>query len=490
MNDTPITGLRLGFDNSYAASLDGFYTPWEADRAPNPTLIHFNKKLALDLGLDPNVLAGERGAAIFSGNVIPTDASPIAQVYAGHQFGAFSPQLGDGRALLLGELVDTKGTRRDIQLKGSGRTPYSRGGDGKAAMGPVLREYLIAEAMHALGVPTTRALAAVTTGELIYREKPLPGAILTRVAKSHIRVGTFQFFAARGEHDRVRQLADYVIQRHYPGITTNPEPYLELFRAIADRQAKLIAKWMGIGFIHGVMNTDNMAISGETIDYGPCAFMDTFAPNTFFSSIDSHGRYAYGAQPSIAQWNLTRFAETLISIVDGDQDKAVGKLTEEVKNFRTTYMDYWLQEMRGKLGLQTEQSGDLDLITDLFQLMADQKADFTSTFRSLANLAADNTAGENTVLTPWLPRWLQRLSVEGRNPSEITKYLLEINPAYIPRNHKVEEALEKATNENDLVPFFNLLDVVTEPYNEKPNLKAYLEPAPPETAPYRTFCGT
>ncbi len=238
------------------------------------------------------------------------------------------------------------------------------------------------------------------------------------------------------------------------------------------------------------MNTDNMAISGETIDYGPCAFMDTFAPNTFFSSIDSHGRYAYGAQPSIAQWNLTRFAETLISIVDGDQDKAVGKLTEEVKNFRTTYMDYWLQEMRGKLGLQTEQSGDLDLITDLFQLMADQKADFTSTFRSLANLAADNTADENTVLTPWLPRWLQRLSVEGRNPSEITKYLLEVNPAYIPRNHKVEEALEKATNENDLVPFFNLLDVVTEPYNEKPDLKAYLEPAPPESAPYRTFCGT
>jgi uncharacterized protein YdiU (UPF0061 family) len=357
-------------------------------------------------------------------------------------------------------------------------------------MGPVLREYLIAEAMHALGVPTTRALAAVTTGELIYREKPLPGAILTRVAKSHIRVGTFQFFAARGEHDRVRQLADYVIQRHYPGITTNSEPYLELFRAVADRQAKLIAKWMGIGFIHGVMNTDNMAISGETIDYGPCAFMDTFAPNTFFSSIDSHGRYAYGAQPSIAQWNLTRFAETLISIVDDDQDKAVGKLTEEVKNFRTTYMDYWLQEMRGKLGLQTEQSGDLDLITDLFQLMADQKADFTSTFRSFANLAADNTADENTVLTPWLPRWLQRLSVEGRNPSEITKYLLEVNPAYIPRNHKVEEALEKATNENDLVPFFNLLDVVTEPYNEKTNLKAYLEPAPPETAPYRTFCGT
>ncbi|MEL0078098.1 MAG: YdiU family protein, partial [Rhodospirillales bacterium] len=300
MNDTPITGLRFGFDNSYAASLDGFYTPWQADRAPNPTLIHFNKKLALDLGLDPNVLAAERGAAIFSGNLIPTDASPIAQVYAGHQFGAFSPQLGDGRALLLGELVDTEGTRRDIQLKGSGRTPYSRGGDGKAAMGPVLREYLIAEAMHSLGVPTTRALAAVTTGELIYREKPLPGAILTRVAKSHIRVGTFQFFAARGEHDRVRQLADYVIQRHYPDITTKPEPYLELFRAIANRQAKLIAKWMGIGFIHGVMNTDNMAISGETIDYGPCAFMDAFAPNTFFSSIDSHGRYAYGAQPSIA----------------------------------------------------------------------------------------------------------------------------------------------------------------------------------------------
>ena len=490
MDNAPFEGPRFGFENTYAAELEGFYTPWQAERAPNPALLHLNIGLASELGLNPEELGSERGAALFSGNLVPIDASPIAQVYAGHQFGGFSPQLGDGRALLLGEIVDRRGIRRDIQLKGSGRTPYSRGGDGKAALGPVLREYLIAEAMNSLGIPTTRALAAVTTGELVYRERPLPGAVLTRVAKSHIRVGTFQFFAARGDTDRVRQLANYVIRRHYPTISAETEPYLALFKSVANAQASLIAKWMGIGFIHGVMNTDNMTISGETIDYGPCAFMDAFDPSTFFSSIDTGGRYAYGAQPSIAQWNLTRFAETLIPLVDEDQDKAIQKLTQEVKTFRISYMSYWLEEMRRKLGLVKENSADIELATDFLQIMKDERVDFTLAFRNLAKVIIDDNPFYPSSFADWLPRWRARLDEENTKAEEIKNRLLSANAIYIPRNHKVEEALNSAANEHDLAPFLTLLEIISHPYEERPGLEAFSQPAPSGSAPYKTFCGT
>jgi uncharacterized protein YdiU (UPF0061 family) len=355
---------RFNFDNSYARPFEGFFAREQAAPAVAPKLLQLNHALAEELGLDPAALDSEAGLAIFSGNAIPDGAEPLAQAYAGHQFGGFAPQLGDGRALLLGEVIDIHQRRRDIQLKGSGRTPYSRGGDGKAALGPVLREYLIGEGMHALGIPTTRALAAVTTGDSVYREVPLPGAVLTRVAASHIRIGTFQFFAARGGVEKIRELADYAIARHYPEIADTENPFLAFFKAVADAQAALVARWMNVGFIHGVMNTDNMTISGETIDYGPCAFMDTYAPGTVFSSIDRQGRYAYANQSAILSWNLTRFAETLVPLVDPVKDRSIELLTDAIQKVQPLYETYWLAGMRAKLGLTTEDPNDLDLVND------------------------------------------------------------------------------------------------------------------------------
>lgn len=496
MNMHEPAALRFDFDNSYARRLEGFYTPWQAAPVPKPQLLQFNRALASELGLDADALETDAGAAIFAGNTMPHGAEPLAQAYAGHQFGGFSPQLGDGRALLLGELIDTRGQRRDIQLKGSGRTPFSRGGDGKAAIGPVLREYLMGEAMHALGIPTTRALAAVATGEQIFRETPLPGAILTRVAASHIRVGTFQFFAARGQTEQVQQLADYVIDRHYRELADGDDRYLALFNAVADAQASLVAKWMHVGFIHGVMNTDNMAVSGETIDYGPCAFMDAYAPGTVFSSIDAQGRYAYANQPLIAQWNLTRFAETLLRIVRPDEAEATRVLTEAIEAFPTIYLRYWLVGMKAKIGLEREEEGDLDLVNALLEAMDGQNVDYTQLLRRLSKSALGDDAparalfDEPAVFDEWAGNWRARLVREAQAPAERAEAMDRINPLYIPRNHKVEEALSAAVHDMDIAAFERLLRFVQNPFAEIDGGNAYELPAPASSTPYRTFCGT
>jgi uncharacterized protein YdiU (UPF0061 family) len=486
----------FSFDNSFARCLESFYVFSEAATSPAPKLVQFNDSLAEELGLEASMFNAESGSEIFSGNVIPEGAEPLAQVYAGHQFGGFSPQLGDGRALLLGEVTDTLGIRRDIQLKGSGQTPFSRGGDGKATLGPVLREYLIAEGMHALGVPTTRALAAVTTGEVVNREKPLPGAILTRVAASHIRIGTFQFFAARGDTNKVRKLADYAIARHYPAAAGVENPYLSFFKSVTEAQAALVARWMSLGFIHGVMNTDNMTVSGETIDYGPCAFMDTYSAQTVFSSIDTQGRYAYANQPSILSWNLARLAETLIPLVDPDKDIATGLLTDAVQDVRRVYEAYWLNAMRLKLGLRTESPGDLDLINDLLSLMEDSYADFTLVFRDLAKqLLGDNSGtrqhfGTSALFEAWSERWQTRLRSEGVSPEISASAMDRINPIYTPRNHKVEEALSAAVDHNDMRPFLRLLEILSQPFDEVEGREEYSLPGPQLSTPYKTFCGT
>lgn len=493
--------LRFNFDNSYARDLEGFYTPWQAEPVPEPRLLAFNRELAAELGLNPDALQTDAGTAIFAGNQKPDGATPIAQAYAGHQFGGFSPKLGDGRALLLGELIDTHGMRRDVQLKGSGRTPFSRGGDGKAAVGPVLREYLMGEAMHALGIPTTRALAAISTGEPVLRETPLPGAILTRVAASHIRVGTFQYFAVRKDWPKIRQLADYVIARHYPEINAAVtgqarNPYLALFHAVMAAQAKLVAKWMHVGFIHGVMNTDNMSISGETIDYGPCAFMDRYAPDTVFSSIDSQGRYAYANQPVMAQWNLARFAETLLTIVDPDIDRATELLTEAVSAFPTIYQKNWLSGMRLKLGMTTEADEDLELVNDLFSAMHGQGADYTLVFCHLSDAVKGNDAplqalfDDASDLLIWADKWHARLALEDVSQQTRAAAMDAVNPLYIPRNHKVEEALSAAVERDDLKPFDQLLSVIRDPFTAREGLDDYAKPAPRNEVPYQTFCGT
>ena len=486
---------HFNFDNSFARSLEGFFKFCQAEPVVAPKLLQFNHALAEELGLDPVALDSDAGLAIFSGNAAPEGSEPLAQAYAGHQFGGFSPQLGDGRALLLGEVIDTRQRRRDIQLKGSGRTPFSRGGDGKAAVGPVLREYLIGEGMHALGIPTTRALAAVATGDAIYRETPLPGAILTRVSASHIRVGTFQYGAARGDVDKVRKLADYSIARHYPDTADAENPYLAFFAAVADAQAALVARWMSIGFIHGVMNTDNMTISGETIDYGPCAFMDSYARSTVFSSIDQHGRYAYANQPEILIWNLTRLAETLIPFVDTDKDRAIELLTETIECIQPLYESHWLAGMRSKIGLSTEDSIDLQLINDLLSVMEGGHADFTLVFRRLSQvLRGDSDAVRHLFKEPgafdaWAQRWQKRLEQDGIAAETRAQAMDRVNPIYIPRNHKVEEALAAAVNQ-DTVPFSKLLAVLSHPFDEVEGNEAYAEPAPVMSRPYQTFCGT
>ena len=486
---------QFNFDNSFARSLEGFFKPCQPEPATAPTLLLFNHALAKELGLDPVALDSEAGLAIFSGNATPEGSEPLAQAYAGHQFGGFSPQLGDGRALLLGEVIDTQQRRRDIQLKGSGRTPFSRGGDGLAAIGPVLREYLIGEAMHALGVPTTRALAAVATGKHVYRENALPGAILTRIAASHIRVGTFQYAGARGDILKVRELADYAIQRHYPDASDAENPYLAFFAAVADAQAALVARWMNIGFIHGVMNTDNMTISGETIDYGPCAFMDKYAASTVFSSIDQYGRYAYANQPEILTWNLARLAETLIPHVDTKKERAIELLTETIECIQPLYESYWLSGMRSKIGLTTEDILDQELINDLLKLMEEGQADFTLVFRRLSQSlqgysdAVRNLFKEPDAFNAWVVRWQKRLEQEDIVAETRAQAMDRVNPIYIPRNHKVEESLAAAVNQ-DMTPFTKLLEVVIQPFDEVAGNEAYTEPAPTTNRRYQTFCGT
>ena len=480
--------LNIPFDNSYAARLGGFYAAMQPAAVPEPKFLLFNAKLAKELGLDAEALQSPSGLAMFAGNETPPGATPIAQAYAGHQFGGFSPQLGDGRAILLGEVIDTNGHRRDLQLKGSGRTPFSRSGDGKAAVGPVLREYIIGEAMHALGVPTTRALAAVQTGETVMRETPLRGAVLTRVASSHIRVGTFQFFAAHGETKMVKQLADYAIDRHFPDIAQADDPYLEFLKAVIDRQARLIAQWMNIGFVHGVMNTDNMTISGETIDYGPCAFMEAYDPETVFSFIDRHGRYAYGNQPGIAQWNLARLAETLLPLIDGDQDTAIARATGAVEGFSALFHDYRDSGLRTKLGLTSDEAGIDELRNDLFALLFENKVDFTQFFSTLADATGQDEPLlryfiDREGIARWLARWRERIEPDG------SAIMRRTNPIYIPRNHLVEAALSAAET-GDMDPVRQLLDAVASPFDVRPGLEAYAKPAPVDFGAYTTYCGT
>ena len=495
------------FDNASARELEGCYVPWKPATAPEPRLLFLNRALADELGLDPDALEGPEGAAIFAGNVLPDGAEPIAQAYAGHQFGGFSPQLGDGRALLLGELVDRSGRRRDLALKGSGRTPFSRGGDGKAAVGPMLREVLIGEAMHALGVPTTRALAVVATGESVFREQALPGAVLARVAASHLRVGTFQYFAARGELELLRKLADHAIARHDPDLIGAPERFLMLLRAVADRQAALIAQWMNVGFIHGVMNTDNMTLSGETIDYGPCAFLEAFDPATVFSSIDHQGRYAYGNQPGIAQWNLTRLAESLLPLLSDDTDRAVALATEVLEGFAQRFGRHLLTGQRDKLGLARADAGDDEadaaLARDWLALLQSQHADFTGAWRALADSASGDDAPLRALCTDaaapaaWLARWRARCASEDGPDAGVAAAaaraarIRAASPRVIPRNHLVEDALAAASGENRLEPFGRLLDALRRPFDDAPELAPYAQPAPAAvTACYRTFCGT
>jgi uncharacterized protein YdiU (UPF0061 family) len=473
----------FAFDNSYVRDLPGAWLRQAPDAGPAPRVLALNRGLAAEMGLD--VAALEAGAAAwFGGGVVPEGADPVAMAYAGHQFGGFSPQLGDGRALLLGEVVGPGGQRFDIHLKGSGRTPFARGGDGKAAVGPMLREYVISEAMHALGVPTTRALAVVATGEDIAREDWLPGAVLARVAASHIRVGTFQFFAARGDWAAVARLLDYAIARHYPGLP--PGDGLAFLDAVAGRQARLIAQWMGLGFVHGVMNTDNMAISGETIDYGPCAFMEAYAPGTVFSSIDRQGRYGYANQPLILGWNLARLAEALLPFIDADQDRAVEKAMAVLEGIAARYRAEWGTVMQAKLGLA---GPDGDLADAFLAAMEGQGADWTLSFRALA-MAAEGEAGflraqfaDPSRLEGWLPRWRAALAADA------AARIRAANPLVIPRNHRVEEALAAATA-GDMAPFEALLAQVTDPYADRPGREAFALPAPAGFGRYTTFCGT
>jgi len=498
MTAQPEPSVFLPLENSYARLPDRFYARLAPTQVRAPRLVKLNEGLARELGLDPDYLSSPEGVDILAGNRVPTGSEPLAMAYAGHQFGGFSPQLGDGRAILLGEVIDRNSARRDIQLKGSGPTPFSRRGDGRAALGPVLREYIIGEAMHALGIPTTRALAAVTTGEDVMREKALPGAVLTRVAASHIRVGTFQFFAVRRDEEGLRALTDYVIQRHYPDLAGAENPAAALLVRVIDRQAELIARWMLIGFIHGVMNTDNMAISGETIDYGPCAFMDNYDPATVYSSIDEHGRYAYGNQPVIGQWNLSRLAEALLPLIAEDREKAVDIAQEAINAYPAKFEAAFIAGYRKKLGLFTAEDGDAVLVKQLMDVMAANKADFTLTFRGLSEAAGDAAAdakvralfADPMAFDGWAAEWRQRLERDGGDPAERAMAMKTVNPAFIPRNHLVEEALGAAVNSGDLAPFEKLIGVLARPFEDQPDVPAYALPPRPEQVVRATFCGT
>ncbi|WP_106477675.1 protein adenylyltransferase SelO [Phytohalomonas tamaricis] len=476
-----------------------FYERFDPVPVKAPKLIAFNRVLAEELGFELESFNAERATQWFSGNEVPPGAEPLAMAYAGHQFGGFSPRLGDGRAVLLGEVIDQQSRLRDIQLKGAGRTPFSRGGDGRSPLGPVLREYLVSEAMHAMGIPATRALAAVTTGERVARRTLEPGGVLTRVASSHIRVGTFQYFAARSDIEGLRILADHVIERHYPELLDHAdgERYLALLSAVQKRQAALVAKWMGVGFIHGVMNTDNTAISGETIDFGPCAFMEAYDPRQVFSSIDEGGRYAYGNQPGIIQWNLARLTETLLPLIDADQDKAIERATEVLKTYAGQYEAEWLTVMRAKLGLAQEEEGDRELVEALLEAMHAGRADFTLTFRQLCDVAESDQAQAALFklfdplegIDAWLGRWRERLGRENDAFDVIAARMRAVNPAFIPRNHRVEEALSAAYEDN-FEPFETLREVLSHPFDDQPGRGAYTLPAAPSEQVFRTFCGT
>jgi uncharacterized protein YdiU (UPF0061 family) len=482
----------LALDDWFVRDLGGLYRPWQAAPAPAPELVALNDDLAAELGLDADALRSPEGVAVLAGAAVPAGATPVAMAYAGHQFGNYSPRLGDGRALLLGEVTDRAGRSRDLHLKGSGRTPFARGGDGKAPLAPMLREYVIGEAMHALGIPTTRALAVVTTGEDVIRETVQPGAVLARVASSHLRVGTFQYAAAGGDADVLRRLTDHAITRHHPQAAEAQRPALALLEAVVEAQASLIAQWMAVGFVHGVMNTDNMTISGETIDYGPCAFLDAFDLATVFSSIDQGGRYAYGNQPRVAAWNLARFAESLLSLIDEDTDRAVELASEVVSSFGERYARHWSAVLHTKLGLTGEHP---QLVGDLLELMSAQHPDHTRFFRSLS-AAARGDAGpvrdlviDREAVDAWVARWRAALAEQDRSAEDSAAAMDRVNPAYVPRNHLVEAALTAAVA-GDLAPFHRLVDVLAAPFDERPGLEEYARADPAATTPYVTYCGT
>jgi uncharacterized protein YdiU (UPF0061 family) len=495
-----MAGWRL--EHTYAELPQLFHSHAAPTAVRKPRLAAFNRPLARMLGLEPEALEGPEGAAIFAGNVLPEGGRPIAQAYAGHQYGHFTT-LGDGRAILLGEQITPSGERLDIQLKGPGQTRFSRRGDGRAALGPMLREYIISEAMHALGIPTTRSLAVVKTGEPVYRETVLDGAVLTRVAASHIRVGTMQWAAAHEDEAALRALSDYTRARHYPELADSPEPHIALFEAILGRQARLIARWQLVGFVHGVMNTDNMALSGETIDYGPCAFMDTYDPATVFSSIDHGGRYAYGNQPSIAQWNLARLAEAMLPLFDRDVDRAVERATAALDRFTELFEQHWLDGIRAKLGLFTREDADKALADDLLAWMQRRSADFTNTFRSLTRLRQgfggqaggwpiDDSPSADPEVEAWYRRLAERCGRQPQSPAESENLMRRNNAAFIPRNHKVEEALQAAAAD-DYSAMERLLDVLATPFDHGRDLPEYSSPSSPGASgepPYRTFCGT
>lgn len=477
-------------DNSYTRLPEIFFSKLNPEAVLSPELIILNNSLATSLGLKVNALQGKEGAVVFAGNLIPEGSVPLAQAYAGHQFGHFT-MLGDGRAILLGEQITPQGERMDIQLKGSGRTPYSRGGDGRAALGPMLREHIISEAMHALGIATTRSLAVVITGETVTRETELPGAILTRVAASHLRVGTFQYAAKFGSGEDLRALVDYTLQRHFQDFHNNDNPYLYLLKEVIKQQTLLIAKWQLVGFVHGVMNTDNMTISGETIDYGPCAFMNAYDPATVFSSIDTRGRYAYGNQPYIAAWNLVKFAETLLPLLHDNQEQAIEMAQKAILEFTELYHCNWITGMRAKLGLFGEESEDESLIEGLLNLMHKHRADYTNTFRALTTDSLEQTVLYGIPeFTQWYRQWQTRLGRQQETKAAAYELMGNANPAVIPRNHRVEAALEAAVKQGDYSVMERLLEVLLVPYAHSPEQDDYTTPPEPSTRPYKTFCGT
>jgi uncharacterized protein YdiU (UPF0061 family) len=494
----------LAFDNSYARLPDRFYARVAPTKVGDPRVVRINRPLAELLGASPDQLATSSGAALLVGNEIPSGAEPLALAYAGHQFGGFVPQLGDGRAILLGEVVGKDGRRRDIQLKGSGPTPFSRGGDGRAALGPVLREYLVSEAMAAFGIPTTRALAVATTGEPVMREEVLPGAVLTRVAASHLRVGTFEFFAARGDREALVALTAHALARHYPYAAGTGNDALALLECVIDAHADLVARWLGVGFVHGVMNTDNTAISGETLDYGPCAFLDEYDPNKKFSSIDHHGRYAFSNQPRIVQWNMARLAETLLGLISDDEEEAIRLARERLSRFPAVFEAAHLRVLRAKLGLalqdtDTDATADRALADDLLRKLAENRVDYTVFFRRLCASAADPSAdaailplfADPTVFAPWAESWRRRLAIEPlTTPETRASSMKRANPAFIPRNHRVEEAIAAAVRHNDFKPFDLLADVLARPYDDQPEFAHLADPPGPQERVYKTFCGT
>lgn len=487
------------FQHTYAADLpERLYARTDPTPVSMPRLLGLNETLATELGLDIGWLRSPDGIEMLAGNRFPADVRPIAQAYAGHQFGNFVPQLGDGRAVLVGELLDTSGQLRDVQLKGSGPTRFSRNGDGRAALGPMMREYIVSEAMHALGIPTTRTLSLVATGEHVYRETRLPGALIARVAASHIRVGTFQYLAVREDIDGLRALADYAIARHYPHLAEVPRRYLAFLNAVVAAQAKLVAQWMLVGFIHGVLNTDNVAIAGETIDYGPCAFMDVYHPATVFSSIDHQGRYAFANQPRITVWNLSRLAEALLPVLGneaGGDDEGFEQAKAAIGSFQARYEAAFHEGIRHKIGLFTQQPGDLDLAAELLDLMARNRADFTLTFRDLAHEVDGSGRVRNHFIDPtafdsWASRWRERLAGEPENAADRTARMRAVNPKYIPRNHRVEAAIAATADEGDFGPFQSLLAVLARPFDEQPEMEEYAQPPADEERVLQTFCGT